>query len=514
MDTPDQIRSERLKRAEQEDVLTALLHGLLTTSPSDTVSASPPGLDLLRSILSCDGHMTVPVLDLVAVLPDADFRELIGLHIASYYGHDSADRWYRAVLEQFFASGRGSLLALEDFNRHVGECHFFCLSADHPFNEAAARSAPKHLLTERMPFSPKQEKHKVTMKDRFSEYAAPVLQQIDKPATLAWICFGPSQKEANGSLRWAGSLFAVISADNAKDLRSSEVGNAIDYVYGILNASFYRTIVDRSRQEEEAHRLRLTYFAFGHDLKNRLARIDKFSILALRKKTERSAPELVPEIDQCHDLLQVLGGMCGVFGAVAKTREGRLPFAWIPLAKPRKKQLVQALVAAVQAFVHLEDSVETSEQRINLRRVNGSAKRIRRPDRFNAIALPPFDLENAEPSLCFLSGLAELCRNASRYVLDTPKMKNPHVDFSVEVSDDLVSTIVIYNPIVGDAKNSQSVRLLAELFNDFGNVNGKVVEIFPAQPVDAYAHGLVGYRYAESRFIYTPGNLRFEEDFE
>src|SRR5258706_4268237 len=104
METHDHIRSEGLKYAGDEDVLTALLHGLLMTSPSGAVSTSPPGVDLLRSLLSCNGRVTVPVLDLVAVLPDADFRELIGLHIASYYGHDTRDRWYWALLEECFAS--------------------------------------------------------------------------------------------------------------------------------------------------------------------------------------------------------------------------------------------------------------------------------------------------------------------------------------------------------------------------------------------------------------------------
>ena len=152
-----------------------------------------------------------------------------------------------------------------------------------------------------------------------------------------------------------------------------------------------------------------------------------------------------------------------------------------------------------------------------LRRVSGSSvKKVERPKVFGAMALPPFELENTEPSLCFLSGLAELCRNAARYVLDTPGMKNPHVDFSVEVSGDLVATVVLYNPFVGEeVKHSQSIRLLAELFNTFGNVVGKVVEIFPAKKrTEPYAKGLDGYRYAESRFVYAPENLRFEEDIK
>jgi hypothetical protein len=173
-------------------------------------------------------------------------------------------------------------------------------------------------------------------------------------------------------------------------------------------------------------------------------------------------------------------------------------------------------VAAVQSLVHLEDSLEPAKQRMLLRRVSGSsAKTIGRPKVFGATALPPFELDNTEPSLCFLSGLAELCRNAARYVLDTPGMKRPHVDFSVEVSDELVATVVLYNPIVGeDARHSQSIRLLAELFTTFGNVVGKVVEIFPAKLIDRYPKSLGRYRYAEARFVYAPENLRFEEDIE
>ena len=528
MENHDHIRSTSLEQAEHDNALTALLHHLLTTPPAGTISSSPPAVDLLRSLLSCDGRFGIPVLDLVAVLPDAEFRDLTGLHIASYYGHDSHDLWYIKLLEDFFSSGRGSLLALDDFNQLVGQCHLF-LKPDKSSGSPASQPARTHPVTHRMSFSPQQQEHKATMKERFSEYATPLLSQFEGPATLAWICFGPRE---NGSLqqggeerpshaeelKWGGSLFAVILSDNAADFHSPALNSAIENVYGILNASFYRTIVDRSRQQEAAHRLKLTYFAFGHDLKNRIERIEESSLVALRKKIRQNIPALLPDVDQCHALLQVLAGMCGVFSAVAKAKDGLLPNAWANYAegeytptKAHREALSKALVAAVAAFVYVEDSVDPSEQRLVLRRVhNGAVEQVKRPGVFHGIELPPFNPDNAEPHLCFLSGLAELCRNAARFVLDTQKiaMKTPHVDFSVKVTNKLVATVLLHNPVVGEEfKHSKSIPLLVEVFRDFR----KVVEIGPAEPVKTYAYGLNGCRYVQSRFVYHPMNLRFEE---
>jgi|ERR1039458_2251036 hypothetical protein len=522
MQIHEHIHPQPLERAVQEDILTALLHRSLDTS--EKITANHPALDLLRSLLSCKGLFQIPVLDLAAVLPDAEFRDLTGLHIASYYGEDANDRWYMNLLEDFFSSGRGSLLALRDFNESVGKCHFFSRIPEGAAGIVSSKRARTYLVTEGQPFLPKQQEGAVTIEQRFSEYAKPLLSQFEGPSSLAWISFGPrpSEKQNQNTLRWGGSLFAVILANSASQLRSQQLSSVMEDVYGILNASFYRTIVDRSRQQEAAHRLRLTYFAFGHDLKNRIERIEDSSVIPLQKKICQNMPALLPDIDQCHSLLQVLAGMCGVFSAVAKVTGGLLPNAWIGYAdgeytptKAHREALSKALVAAVTTSVYVEDSVDPSEQRLVLRRVhNGIAKKVKRPQLFRGIKLPPFNPDNDEPHLCFLSGLAELCRNAARFVLDTPKiaMKTPHVDFSVEVTDTLVATVILHNPVVGEEfKHSKSIRLLAALFRNFDRDFGKVVEIGPAEPVITYLHGLKGCRYVQSRFVYYPMNLRFEE---
>ena len=168
-------------------------------------------------------------------------------------------------------------------------------------------------------------------------------------------------------------------------------------------------------------------------------------------------------------------------------------------------------------FVYVEDSADPAKQRLVLRRVHqGKVEQVKRPGVFRSIELPPFNPENAEPHLCFLAGLAELCRNAARFVLDTPPiaMKTPHVDFSVKVTDAIVATVTLHNPVVGEEfKHSKSIPLLAELFRDFDRDSGKVkaIEISPAEPVTTYLHGLKGCRYVQSRFVYSPMNLRFEE---
>src|ERR1035438_5467896 len=115
MATRDRFQSEQITLALHEDTLTALLHDLLTTSPpaDGVLGESAAGVDLLRSLLSWRRPFSIPALDLVAVLPNADFRDLEGLHIASYYGRDAADRWYWRVLEDFLQGRTRKFLAPE-----------------------------------------------------------------------------------------------------------------------------------------------------------------------------------------------------------------------------------------------------------------------------------------------------------------------------------------------------------------------------------------------------------------
>src|SRR3954466_11394548 len=143
-----QFQSEEIIRATDEDKLTALLHNLLTTEPPENgiVEERPEGVDRLREILSCSGRLKVPLLDLVAVLPDADLRDIQGLHIASYYAKDDADRWYWDLLKKFFATGKGSLLALENFTQYIGQCKFLLKNPKH-----SSATGPRQMpLTERM----------------------------------------------------------------------------------------------------------------------------------------------------------------------------------------------------------------------------------------------------------------------------------------------------------------------------------------------------------------------------
>jgi hypothetical protein len=118
--------------------------------------------------------------------------------------------------------------------------------------------------------------------------------------------------------------------------------------------------------------------------------------------------------------------------------------------------------------------------------------------------LPQFRA-NSDAHLCFLSGLAELCRNATRAALDADPAR-PHIDFAVDVSASLVATVTIFNPVTGnDLGQSKSVELLSELFGHFN----KVVELFPAERIGTYAYGRGSCSYASSRFVYSPMKLRF-----
>ncbi len=492
-----------IEGAQNEESLTELLHLLLNEAYE--LANRHPAVELLRSILSSSGHFTVPVLDLAAVLPDVETGERRGLHIACYEERKTDPEWYLSVLEKFFTTGgRGSLLALTDFNRCVDQCALL-YSSDrvHP-TKATADTVVKS-----MRFSPTPRSVKYPVRKRFREYADRLLKSIDGAAAVVWICFGPKE---DASLQWGGSVFAVVQPNAGYDLHSQLLNAAIGQVYAVLSAAFHRTIVDSIHAKQAEHHLHLTYFTFGHDLKNRL---DRAGIKELRDKIRNANPALLPDVDECYERLQVLAGICGVFSAVAKSKKGRLPAEWIasidgpgaPTYVPSAADctsLRAALNDAVAIFVYVEDP----GQCLTLRCVQGeTAIPIGRPTYYQAIQLPQFSSNTAEPHLCFLSGLAELCRNAARAVLDAD-LADPHIDFSIDVSKDFVATVTIYNPVGcnDDLWHSNSIALLAELFEHFN----QVVELHPARLVE-YDLALASDRYVESRFVYSPLKLRFEE---
>jgi len=489
--------------AENEESVTELLHLLLEEEYE--LADGHPAVHRLRSILSSSGRFIVPVLDLAAVLPDVETRERRGLHIACYEKRAADSQWYLALLEKFFTTGgRGSLLALTDFNHWVGQC-----AIQYSSSHAHPTKAKADTVVKSMRFSPAPKSVKYPVRKRFAEYADRLLASVDGAAAVVWICFGPKE---NASLQWGGSVFAVVQPNAGCDLRSPVLNDAIGQVYAVLSAAFHRTIVDSIQAKQAEHHLQLTYFTFGHDLKNRL---DRAGIKELRDKIRDANPALLPDVDECYERLQVLAGICGVFSAVAKSKKGRLPAEWIasidgpgaPTYVPSAADCTAlhiTLMDAVATFVYVEDP----GHRLTLRCVQGEvATPIARPTFYQAIQLPQFSRDTAEPHLCFLAGLAELCRNAARAVLDAD-LADPHIDFCVDVSRDFVATVTIYNPVSGndDLWHSNSIALLAELFEHFN----QVVELHPACLVE-YDLGLASDRYVQSRFVYSPLKLKFEE---
>jgi hypothetical protein len=498
-----QKRTITIAGADFEDSVTNLLRSLLKQGKV----TGHPAIETLRSLLSGGGQLVVPLLDLVAVLPDPQTRDLKGLHVASYQGSDEVDEWYPKLLREFFSTGgKGSLLALQDFPSWVGKCHF-----SYPSSKASDSSrgvTRNHTRTASMPFSPKPKTVDYSVEKRFREYARPLLAQFEGPAAVAWICFGP---RGESSLQWGGSLFFVIQSTTASDLFPKALAEGIERVYSLLNASFHRTIVDSGHREEEAYRLRLTYFAFGHDLKNRIANLGMDS---LRRKISTDAPKILAEVDECGARLKILAGMCGVFSAVAKFEDGVLPTEWVAATEESEgasaslgvegaAKLRAALIEAVTQFVYVEDW----QQRLTLRYVeNDTASHLARPASFEIICLPPFAPEVPEPHLCFFSGLAELCRNAARIVLAaSPKYRAPHVDFSVTVTD-TKAVVSLVNPVKGNQRGaSQSVGILSDLFDRY--LNG-IVELRPSKPIDNYPHALAGLNYVQSEYLYFPARIR------
>ena len=311
---------------------------------------------------------------------------------------------------------------------------------------------------------------------------------------------------------WAGSLFLVVRPVDGNEWSDETVSRAVESVYSVLDASFHRAIVNTAYTREAKHQLELTYFAFGHELKNR---IDALRMGELSNKVHASAPKLIPDVDRCRDRLKTLQGMAGVFSIVAKSQDGILPITWVSASKllgaaevPTERQceeLKAALTNAVTAFWYLEDA----ERLLALRQVDGGvATEVKRPTAFHAAVLPPFNPSNQEPHLCFLSGLAELVRNAVKVVLAaSPQHDSPHIDFAVEVSRDVafMAKVTLFNPVAGHQHEpSQSVSLLSNLFTRLN----RIVEIEQAEIVKAYPHALCGDDYVSSRFLFFPKRVR------
>jgi len=492
-----------IESAGREASVTGLLDCLL--DKDFTAADAHGGMRTIRGLLEDSKELTVPVVDLAAVLPDLKSDQQRGLHFASYYALDNPE-WYPQLLVKFFATGAGgSLMALEKFADCIGAYRV----QRAPKKRADKRSVMNtELVSISDDFKPTPTKLDATVGERFKNYYELLFEHFDDKAAVVWVCFGP---RSGNSVDWAGSLFLVVRPADGKAWRDETISRAVESVYSVLDASFHRAIVNSAFKKEAQHQLELTYFAFGHELKNR---IDGLRMGDLSNKIHASAPNLIPDIDRCRDRLRSLRGMAGVFSIVAKSQDGHLPPTWVSASKllgqsdvPTEKQcedLKAVLTTAVISFAYAEDV----EERLKLRLVNGKKTiEVKRPTAFQSVNLPPFDPTNTEPHLCFLSGLAELCRNAAKVVLTaSPQHDYPHIDFTVDVPRDaaFVATVTITNPVVGNqGEPSKSVGILSDLFE---RLNG-IVEL--EQPVrDSYPLAVNGDDYVRSRFLYYPKRIR------
>jgi hypothetical protein len=505
--------------ARHEEAVTDLLRLLLR---EDASAESHPAVGLLGDLLGNEDRFAVPIINIAAVLPEVGSGKLKGLHIASYPGCRVDDDWYMVFLDKFFATGgKGSLLALSDYNQCVGTFSIHFGSSESLVSVAVPRP---HTVTRCASFQPEPNSIEYQADKRFAEYAEPLLTYFSGPTAVVWICLGPSEKT---SLQWGGSLFAVIQSATSEGLQPNRLKSNLDKIYAVLSAAFHRTIVDSGHREQAAHRLQLTYFAFGHDLKNRL---ETLGMDIFRNKIRDLAPQLLQDADDCYHRFMVLSGMCGVFEAVAKCDKGVLPNQWKAPEKglgsdgyrPPKfawTSLRKSLKNAVAVFFYLEDAA----QQLQLRYIDielGTVRRVSRPKSYRA-TLPQFK-EVSDGHLCFLSGLAELCRNAVRAAIVASKqigMRKGHVDYSVEISESFVATVTLYNPYNGETiEPSMSVELLARLFDHFitpgiGPEKRPVVQLGQAMFSD-YSHARSACRYVCSRFVYSPMNLRFERAYK
>ena len=491
-----------IESAEREAAVTGLLDCLLER---DYAAADKhEGMRVIRKLLEGSKELSVPVVDLAAVLPDLKSHTRSGLHIASYYALDDRE-WYPELLNQFFAKGAGgSLMALKGFAGCVGKYRI----QRAPRKRGGGRPMNTKLVPISDFFPPASSMMDSDVGERFRDYYDLLFEHFDDKAAVVWVCFGP---RAGKSVDWAGSLFLVVRPAEGKAWRDEAVSRAVESVYSVLDASFHRAIVNSAFRQEAVHQLELTYFAFGHELKNR---IDGLRIGDLSNKIHALAPKLIPDIDRCRERVYMLQGMAGVFSIAAKAQDGILPRTWVsassilsPADVPTKAQCAEmkaALINAVKAYWHLEDVKGV----LALRHVTDEGvTELKRPTSFQDVRLPPFNPRNPEPHLCFLSGLAEICRNAAKAVSGAAaQYDHPHIDFSVYVKCDasFEATVEIINPIVTDKVTpSKSVDILADLF---GRLNKIVVLEQPAVK-PAYAHALSADTYVRSSYTFFPKRI-------
>ena len=107
-----------IESAKREASVTGLLDCLIEKDYK--AADAHGGMRTIRCLLEDSNELSVPVVDLAAVLPDLKSNMQSGLHIASYYALDDK-AWYPRLLVKFFSMGvGGSLMALEEFGHVLG----------------------------------------------------------------------------------------------------------------------------------------------------------------------------------------------------------------------------------------------------------------------------------------------------------------------------------------------------------------------------------------------------------
>ena len=190
-----------IESANREASVTGLLDCLL--DKNYTAANEHGGMRTIRSLLEDSKELAVPVVDLVAILPDLKSQARRGLHIASYYALDDKN-WYPELLTTFFTRGvGGSLLALRQFAKCIGE--YRVQRATKPRGKAKPLKADLVSMSAFFPPHPKILDYSVN--DRFNEYSNLLFNHFDDHAAVVWVCFGP---RGENSIQWAGSLFLLV----------------------------------------------------------------------------------------------------------------------------------------------------------------------------------------------------------------------------------------------------------------------------------------------------------------
>ncbi|QOY88172.1 methyltransferase domain-containing protein [Paludibaculum fermentans] len=261
-------------------------------------------------------------------------------------------------------------------------------------------------------------------------------------------------------------------------------------------------------------------FMLGHDLKNRLGTLPMQALIdSLWAGDTAGARSQALRLDREVDSLYCIGSL---FSVLAKSTEGCLPLEWLaPKFRsgwPRSfsQSDLRELGAAFGQLAAEAILAVDRDNELAITMIDADGPHVIRAEHRNPISrFSPFNAEAEQeiPAAAFLAGLAELCRNAARAVLNPSKREffmraHGGLKIEYEVSTDSASrsvTVTVWNPFVGKLQKVTSLDRIQNVYREFGDA----IRLEAPVIVDANPHRPGPGQYAMSSCTFYPARLNF-----